>query len=52
MAIGTRIAYPKLHSELTNRFDNTRAIDLAIIALVKCEDFIHHDARKILERRR
>lgn len=52
VAIGTRIAYPKLQEELSNRFDNARAIDLAIISLVKCEDFIHHDARKILERRR
>lgn len=52
VAIGTRIAYPKLQQEMLNRFDNARAIDLAIIGMVKRDDFTHHDARKILERKR
>lgn len=52
VAIGTRIAYPKLQQEMLNRFDNSRAIDLAILSMVKRDDFVHHDARKILERKR
>lgn len=52
VAIGTRIAYPKLQQEMLNRFDNARAIDLAIISMVRRDDFVHHDARKILERKR
>jgi len=52
VAIGTRISYPKLQSELLSRFDNTRAIDYAIMAMVKRDELLHHDARKILERKR
>jgi len=52
VAIGTRIAYPKLQTEMLNRFDNARAIDLAIIGLVRRDDFVHHEARKVLERKR
>lgn len=35
VAIGTKISYPKLQQEMLNRFDNARAIDYAIIAMVK-----------------
>ena len=52
VAIGTRISYPKLQSELINRFDNARAIDFAIMAMVRRDELIHHDARKVLERKR
>jgi len=52
IAIGTRMSYPKLQSELLDRFDNSRAIDFAIMAMVKRDELIHHDARKILERKR
>ena len=52
VAIGTKIAYPKLTQELLNRFDNQRAIDFAIMAMVKRDEMVHHDARKILERKR
>ena len=52
VAIGTRIAYPKLQQEMLNRYDNQRAIDLAIIGLVRRDDFAHHEARKVLERKR
>jgi hypothetical protein len=37
---------------MQNRFDNQQAINLAIISMLKRDDFIHHEARKILERRR
>ena len=39
VAIGTRISYPKLQSELLNRFNNERAIENAIIAMVKRDEF-------------
>ena len=52
VAIGTKISYPKLTQELLNRFDNQRAIDFAIMAMVKRDELVHHDARKILERKR
>jgi len=39
VAIGTRISYPKLQSELLGRFNNDRAIESAIIAMVKRDEF-------------
>jgi hypothetical protein len=47
-----RISYPKLQNELLNRFENSRAIDFAIMAMVRRDELIHHDARKVLERKR
>jgi len=34
------------------RFDNQRAVDYAIISMVRRDEFTHHEARKILERKR
>jgi DNA replication licensing factor MCM5 len=39
VAIGTKISYPKLQQEMMMRFENQRAIDYAIIAMVKKGDF-------------
>ena len=39
VAIGTKISYPKLQQEMMMRFENQRAIDFAIIAMVKKGDF-------------
>ena len=39
VAIGTKISYPKLQQEMMLRFDNQRAIDHAILAMVKNGDF-------------
>jgi hypothetical protein len=50
VAIGTKISYPKLQQEMMMRFDNQRAIDYAIIAMVKSGDFQHQESRKILYR--
>jgi DNA replication licensing factor MCM5 len=50
VAIGTKISYPKLQQEMMMRFDNQRAIDWAIIAMVKGGDFQHQESRKILYR--
>ena len=52
VAIGTRIAYVKLCEEMENRFSNRRAVDLAILSLVGRADFVHHEARKVVERKR
>lgn len=52
VAIGTRIAYPKLQQEMLSRYDNQRAIDLAIMSLVKRDDLVYHEGRKVLERKR
>ena len=52
VAIGTRIAYPRLMQELQGRFDNERAITYAIMAMVKKAEFQHIEARKILLRQR
>ena len=52
VAIGTRIAYPKLLQELQGRFDNERAITFAIMAMVRRAEFKHEEARKILVRQR
>jgi len=39
VAIGTKISYPKLQEDMMQRFDNQRAVDLAIVAMVKNGDF-------------
>lgn len=39
VAIGTKISYSKLQQEMGMRFDNQRAIDHAIIAMVRKGDF-------------
>ena len=39
VAIGTKISHLKLQQEMLMRFDNQRAIDYAIIAMVKKGDF-------------
>jgi len=39
VAIGTKIPYIKLQQEMMLRFDNQRAIDYAIISMVKSGDF-------------
>jgi len=41
VAIGTKISYPKLQQEMMLRFENQRAIDHAIISMVKSGDFQH-----------
>lgn len=41
VAIGTKISYPKLVQEMLHRFDNQRAVDYAILAMVKKGDFQH-----------
>lgn len=52
VAVGTRIAYTKLQQELLNRFSNNLAIDQAILSMVRRDEFVHHEGRKILERKR
>ena len=52
VAIGTKISYPKLQEELQNRFDNARAIDLAIVSMVRRDEMEHQEGRKILTRKR
>ena len=36
---------------MANRFDNQRAVDFAIIAMVRKGEFEHLEARKILHRK-
>lgn len=48
VAIGTKISHLKLQQEMLMRFDNQRAIDYAIIAMVKKGDFQYQEQRKIL----
>ena len=52
VAIGTKISYPKLHQEMMQRFENSKAIDHAIISMIKRDEFQHQEARKILARKR
>jgi len=51
VAIGTKISYTKLQQEMMMRFDNQRAIDHAIISMVKNGDFEHQESRKLLYRK-
>lgn len=48
VAIGTKISYPKLQQEMMQRFENARAIDYAIISMIKRDEFTHFENRKIL----
>lgn len=50
VAIGTKISYAKLHDELALKFDNIRAIDHAILSMVRKEEFQHYESRKLLAR--
>lgn len=50
VAIGTKISYPKLQQEMMLRFDNQRAIDHAILGMVRTGEFQHQESRKILYR--
>lgn len=52
VAIGTKISFPKLQQEMGQRFNNGRAVDHAILAMVRKDEFQHNDARKILHRKR
>jgi len=52
LAIGNKIAYPKLLEEMLNRFDNERAITFAIMAMIRKTELKHEEARKILVRQR
>lgn len=52
VAIGTKISYPKLHQEMMQRYENAKAIDHAIISMIKRDEFIHLEGRKILHRKK
>lgn len=39
VAIGTKISYPKLHQEMLQRFDNAKAIDYALISMIRRDEF-------------
>ncbi len=52
VAIGTKISYPKLHQEMMQKFENAKAIDYAIISMIKRDEFAHQEGRKILARKR
>jgi len=41
VAVNTKISHIKLQQEMLMRFDNQRAIDHAIIAMVKKGDFMY-----------
>lgn len=48
VAIGVKIPYVKLQQEMLMRFDNQRAIDHAIVAMIRKGDFTHLENRKLL----
>ena len=48
VAIGTKISQMKLQQEMLMRYDNPRAIDYAILAMVKKGDFQYQEQRRIL----
>eukprot|EP00347_Sterkiella_histriomuscorum_P023378 403334862 len=52
VAIGTKISYPKLHQEMMSKFENAKAIDYAIISMIKRDEFQHQEGRKILARKK
>ena len=41
--IGTKISHPKLHQEMLMRFENSRAIDFAILTMIKRGEFQHQE---------
>lgn len=48
VAVGTKISYAKLQQEMGMRFDNSKAIAYAVMAMVKKGDFQHLEGRNIL----
>jgi DNA replication licensing factor MCM5 len=52
LAIGSKVGYEKLSEELIVRFSSQRAIEIAIINMIKRDELVHHEARKILQRKK
>ena len=50
VSIGTKISKKRLHNELLGRFSNIRAVDFAIFNMIKRDEFLYRDGRKLLER--
>ena len=50
LAIGSKIGYSKLVEELILRFSSQKAIEFAIINMIKRDEIVHLEARKILQR--
>ena len=50
ISIGTRIARNRLHGELLGRFANIRAVDFALHNMIKRDEFVYRDGRRLLER--
>jgi len=52
VAIGNKISHAKLIEEMIARFMNQRAVEWAIVNMVKSEEFIHIEGRRALLRKK
>ena len=52
LAIGSKIGYSKLIEELILRFNSQKAIEYGIINMIKRDELVHLEARKILQRKK
>ena len=52
ISLGRKISHQKLADDLTKRFDNLRAVQYAIINLIKRGELQHVEGRKVLIRKK
>lgn len=51
-SIGNKINHAKLMEEMTGRFMNQRAVEWALVNMIRREEFQHVEGRKILLRKK
>lgn len=52
VAIGSKINYDKLVEELSNRFNNIKAVELSVVNLIKNDEFQQIEGKKVLLRKK
>jgi len=52
VAIGNKINHSKLTEEMSARYMNQRAVEWAIVNMIKTEEFQHIEGRRVLMRKK
>ena len=52
LAIGAKVSYAKMIEELTVRYTSHKAIEYAIINMIKRDEMVFLESRKILQRKK
>ena len=52
VAIGNKINHVKLVQEMAERYQDSKAVELAIINMIKADEFQHIEGRRVLLRKK